>query len=223
MSRLVRALRAPCAWPPLSSDVKSHRTTGYLAFDATYSSVDQSLISFAWNGKHAAEFEDVNQAFRWGVVDYCFAHPTVPSVLLVSHLFLADADWSREAWGSPHHFAQLGALLLERGGADSIDTFSVGFGRSFDTFGACHAMSLSPHLLAELSAATILAVASAPDESSRDRLTAVRDLFTKLTSGTASQGWATVAPGTPVSNVRIVWPRWYQRMWDKITGRGDAT
>jgi hypothetical protein len=193
------------------------------SFIASYSSAEQARITFAWNGKHATEFADANQDFRWSVIEHCLANPSDPSPLLLAHLFLADADWSAEAWGSPHHFAQLGALLLQRGEANVLASFSEGFVRSFDTFGACHAMSLSPKLLAELSTATNAELAAASDESIVKRLTAARDLFVKLAEGTATQGWATVAPGTPVANVRIVWPRWCHKLWAKVTGGQRAT
>ena len=56
------------------------------------------------------------------------------------------------------------------------------------------------------------------DEVAVKRLTSARDLFVKLADGTATQGWVTVASGTPVSNVRTVWPRWYHKLWAKVTG-----
>lgn len=193
------------------------------AFVASYSESEQPQIAFAWNGKHAADFVDLNQEFRWTVVEHCLAKRSSASLLLLSDLFMADADWSREAWGAPHHFAQLGSLLLERGGANALDTFSKGFNRSFDTFGACHEMALSPKLLEELSDAVAVRLSGTLDESSQTHLAACRELFAKLTQGTATDGWATVAPDTPVSNVRIVWPRWYHKAWLKLTGRRGAT
>jgi hypothetical protein len=193
------------------------------SFIAGYSIAEQARIAFAWNGKHATEFVDANQVFRWSIVEHCLANPGASSPLLLSHLFLADAEWSQEAWCSPHHFARLGALLLECGEGESLASFAHGFNLSFDTFGACHSMSLAPDLLERLVAATNIAVAGATDETSLKALTAARELFAKLAQGTASQGWATVAAGTPVSNVRVVWPRWYHRLWAKITGSRGAT
>jgi hypothetical protein len=193
------------------------------SFIATYSTAEQPRVAFAWNGKHAAEFVDANQEFRWSIVEHCLANPSDPSPLLLAHLFIADAAWSTQAWGSPRHFAQLGALLLERGEANALASFAEGFVRSFDTFGACHAMSLPPQLLTRLSTATCAELATANDESIVKRLTAARDLFVKLAEGTATQGWATVPSGTPVTNVRIVWPRWYHKLWAKVAGGWRAT
>lgn len=191
------------------------------SFIANYSAAEQDRIAFAWNGKHAAEFVDANQGFRWSVIEYCLANPKEATPLLLAHVFLADAEWSAEAWGAPSHFAQLGALLLQKGKADSLDSFSRGFNRSFDTFGACHAMSLAPELLESLKDAAIAAMAGTSDEASLKRLTATRDLFSKLAEGSASEGWATVTAGTPVSNIRVIWPRWYHRLWSILTrGRG---
>jgi hypothetical protein len=108
--------------------------------------------------------------------------------------------------------------LLQRGEANALTPFAQGFNRSFDTFGACHAMALPPDLLVRLSEASRVAIAKAPDEDSKNRLVAAGDLFTKLAQGTASEGWVTVAPGTPVTGVRVVWPRWFHKLLEKIRG-----
>jgi len=42
------------------------------------------------------------------------------------------------------------------------------------------------------------------------------EVFEKLLTGTASKGWVILALGTPVRNVRIVWPRWYHKMRSKL-------
>ncbi len=192
-------------------------------FVTSYSEIGQACIAFAWNGKHAEEFADANQDFRRSVVEYCLANSSDPSPLLLAHLFLAEAQWSAEAWGAPHHFAQLGALLLERGQAEALAPFSEGLVSSFDTFGACHAMSLSPELLEKLLTAVNATLAVTVDQSIHKRLTAARDLFAQLAQGTASKGWAMAAPGTTVSSIRVVWPRWYHRLWGRIKGLWGAS
>lgn len=194
-------------------------------FISQYTPSSRSEIDFVWNGKHAADFRDSNQEFRWQVVDLCINRSCLASPLLLEHLFLADAEWSAEAWGSPHHFAQLGIALLEMGKESVLDSFSKGFVRSFDTFGACHEIQLSKPLLARLSASAKEALSVATENDHVKRLEAALELFTKLENETATQGWAKVGPGTPVSNISVVCPRWYHRLWGKISGlwSGRAT
>ncbi len=43
-----------------------------------------------------------------------------------------------------------------------------------------------------------------------------RPIFEKLARGTANEGWTKVGPGTPVTNIRIVYPRWYHRAWQQL-------
>lgn len=194
-------------------------------FISRYAADQQPQIKFAWNGKHAEEFEDTNQEFRWQVVAQCIAQPELAPLNLLEHLFLADAEWAAEAWGSPHHFAELGTLLLVRGQEAAIDCFSRGYVRSFDTYGACHQIQLSQPLLSTLSVAASEQFARATEENQKNRLEAVVELLTQIEKNTAAQGWAQVGPGTPVSNIRVVWPRWYHKLWAKVIGllRGHAT
>lgn len=172
-------------------------------FVSQYTSTSRGKIAFAWNGKHASEFQDSNQEFRWQVVSYCIAQPEQVSPLLLEHLFLADAEWAAEAWGSPVHFAQLGSLLLERGQEAVLDTFSKGLVRSFDTFGACHQIKLSKTLLARLIASAKESFSQATEHNHRKRLGSVLELFAKLENETATEGWAIIAPGTPASNIEV--------------------
>jgi hypothetical protein len=187
-------------------------------FISNYAEASRKRIEFAWNGKHAAEFQDSNQDFRWQVIGLCMSKPGIASSLLLEHLFLADAEWTAEAWGSPHHFAQLASSLLEIGKEAALGSFSKGFVRSFDTFGACHGIQLPKPLLLSLIASAKESLSTATDEDYRKRLEAVVELFEKLDNQTATQGWVKVEPGTPVSDIRVVWPRWYHRLWAKISG-----
>jgi hypothetical protein len=165
------------------------------AFVAGFTEVESARVAFAWNGKHAGEFLDSNQEFRWAVAEYCLTHPEAAPVQLLEALFTAEAEWSKEAWGAPENFAELGALLLERGGSSVLGVFAAAFNRSFDTFGACHSMHLSRSRLVELSAAAETGAATATDETVRKQLTSARELFVKLADGSASEGWFTVVPG----------------------------
>lgn len=186
-------------------------------FIEKYTEADREKIAFAWNGKHAADFEDANQEFRWKVAKACVASPEQASPLLLGHLFLADSEWSRQAWGSPHHFAELGGALLIRGEEAALSSFTKGFVASFDTFGSCHELRLPAELLGRLAQHAQQALEETNVEEQRKPLQAAAELFAKLQAGSASEGWVKVEPGTPVTSVRVVWPRWYHRVWAKVS------
>lgn len=181
-----------------------------------YTAADAARVAFAWNGKHAEEFQDANQEFRQAVATYCIEHPEQASPELLATLFLADAAWSREAWGAPGHFAQLASTLLLRGSEAALDTFAKGLYASFDTYGACHHMQLPQPILRTLSEALRQRIPQGSDAQLKKCLEGALELFDKLQRGAAAQGWVTLPPGTPVSNVRVVWPRWYHRAWRRI-------
>jgi hypothetical protein len=192
--------------------------TDVTTFVASYSEADRPRIDFAWNGKHAAEFSDTNQQFRRDVVSYCIEEPGKASAELLGHLFTAEALWAREAWGSPQHFGTLAAALLQRGGEGSLDTFARGLSASFDTLGACHrTMRISPDLAARLAVAARESAAIPGDADLKGRLQTASQLFERIQKGTASQGWVSVPPGTPVQNIRVAWPRWYHKVWTKLS------
>jgi len=195
--------------PDMADDVRS--------FVTQYRPEAADRIRFAWNGKRAAEFIDANQDFRFRVVEYVFANPGDASPQLLSDLFRESANWAREAWGVPKHFADLGAALLSRGGEDLLPQFLSGFLESFDTFGACHQMKLDPVLTRRLIQA-VEERAAAASSADRRLWDAGQELFSKLAGGTASQGWAVLPPGTPVTNVRAV-PRWrlmLDALWKRL-------
>lgn len=177
-------------------------------------------IQFAWNGKHASDFFDSNQAFRAAVVEYVRAQPGEASAELLTDLFKASASWAREAWGAPRGFEELAAALLTRRGEEALPDFRWGLGQSFDTFGACHQMRLDPVLAKKLQSAAEAGIAVVLTEDKK-AWEGMRDLFAKLAAGTATQGWVTVPPGTPVSNVRVV-PQWHLKLtafWKRLVGR----
>jgi hypothetical protein len=169
-------------------DLQSDAGEDVHSFVREYRPDDADRIKFAWNGKHAAEFMDSNQDFRFRVVEYVCGNPGVASPGLLVDLFTESANWAREAWCSPMNFEDLGAVLLVRGGEDVLPQFLSGFLQSFDTFGACHQMKLDPVLLRRLVHVT---EERAADASTADRRLwdAGRELFSKLAAGTASQGW----------------------------------
>ena len=187
--------------------------TDVTEFVEHYSASNRDRIEFSWNGKHASEFVDANQAFRWEVAGKCIENPNLASPTLLEHLFLADADWAVQAWGAPHHFAQLGSALLERGGSAALDPFAMGFNASFDTYGACHEIQLPSALLTLMTSSASEMLERTLEEKQRVRMESTLELFNKLGNSTAAAGWMRVAPGTQVSNIQIVWPRWYHKVW----------
>ena len=187
-------------------------------FVRNYAPGDAERLRFAWNGKHADEFEDENQAMRLEVTAYVLENPGLASVELIGDLFVTHSAWAREAWGSPRGFTELGSLLLTRGGHRALLQFGQAFTASFDTFGACHAMKLDPVLLRALEDQCNEELGNPHlPESQRKSLDASRELFQKLRAGTAGDGWATVPPGTPVSNINVVGPAGL--FWRKMVQR----
>lgn len=159
---------------------------------AAYSAADRGRIDFAWNGKHADEFVDANEEFRWSVVRACLAAPQAPSVLLLEHLFVADAEWTVQAWGSPLHFGQLGQLLLMRGQERALDTFAACLFRSFDTYGGCTEIELPREIVARLIARLTRVLARTSDKPERKRLKNVRQYFFKMRNNTVARGWGSI-------------------------------
>jgi len=158
-------------------------------FIAGYTDADRQRIAFAWNGKHAADFEDANQAFRLQVVAACLASPEAVSPLLLEHLFQADAAWSREAWGAPKHFAKLGSVLLTQGKESVLDAFADNFPRSFDTYAGSHHMQLAPELLSRLILHTEERLAMTTESTQRKPLEAALEFKRMPPAGSPDPGF----------------------------------
>jgi len=184
-----------------------------IEFIEHYTPSGRERISFAWNGKHAEEFVDANQSFRWSVVQECLANSERVPLLLLEDLFLADADWAVQAWGVPEHFAPLGGALLVRGGSAALESFSKGFNASFDTFGACHEIQLPMGLLPSLVTSVREMREHLTDEQQKARLESTLELFQKLERRAAAAGWVKIVPSMEVSDIGIVRPRWYRKAW----------
>jgi hypothetical protein len=173
-------------------------------FVRTYDGSQKNAIEFSWNNKHAAEFFDSNQDFRSKVVAFICEDPGRSSIELIRDLFIEESKWSVQAWCAPFTFADLGALLLSRGGPDHLSDFLDGFSASFDTFGACHGMNLDPLIIASLLRSLEQSLSETTEERLRTQLESGKELLEKLKAGNAANGWAVVKPGTPVSNIRVL-------------------
>lgn len=175
-----------------------------LGFATHYTTHQRELIRFAWNGKHSADFLDENQEFRASIARIILSEPDSVPIVLVRDILLEDALWSREAWCAPHHFAGLLSILLQRGGREYLIDFAVAMNATFDTFGAAHEIALSPRSAHELLEDTELHLLVETDARRRSELQGARELFRKVIEGKATDGWVTVAPGTPVKNIRVL-------------------
>lgn len=190
------------------------------AFVAAYGPEHAARIRFAWNGRHGSDLADENQEFRLRVVEHVCAHPGAAPTALVAELLEQSARWAREAWGAPPGFELLAALLLERGGEDALPQFLGAFGRSFDTYGACHRMRLDPVLARRLLRETEeRAAAAAPED--RPLWEAGCELFSALGHGTAARGWIAVQPGAPVRTARAArgWRARLAALWERLRAR----
>ena len=173
-------------------------------FVNNFNESDINRVAFAWNGKQAAEFIDTNLEFREEVTRYVLQHPAGVSVDLLRALFLAHAECSIEAGGAPLNFADLGALLLSYGGPDVVDDFATGFMATFDTYGACHGMSIDTLTLRNVIQYVAEALEGELDDEHRRYLEATQNLFEKIKAGTAQEGWKVISPGSEVHNIRVV-------------------
>jgi hypothetical protein len=99
------------------------------------------------------------------------------------------------------------------GGSGGLGSFAKGFNASFDTFGACHEIQIPVDLLPPLVTSLREMHAHVTDERQKVELESTLELFQKLERPTAADGWVKIAPQTEVSNIRIVWPRWYHKAW----------
>jgi hypothetical protein len=183
---------------------------------ATYPAGGDDAVAFQWNGKHSSEFVDSNYVFRKAVVNHCLANPDLSPPGLLAVLLSADAAWSREAWCAPNHFGALASLLLVRCSPEVLPLFARSMNASFDTFGASHEIDLPEPILEAHLVELRRLVSSETNAEIQTQLASALELFEKLAKGTANEGWAKVSPGTPVTNIRIVYPRWYHRLWQQL-------
>jgi hypothetical protein len=186
------------------------------AFVTGYSPSFRDRICFAWNQKHGAELRDQNDGFRQEIIATVIAQPDHADLQLIADLFEAEARWSKEAWCVRHAFSMLGTMLLKRGGVAWLDHFLDWFAVSFDTYGACHAMSLDPITLAPLVSEVERRLVEARDDRNKARLEMARDLFAKHKSGNPLQGMVKLGPSelSELSKARVVSPAetWFDRL-----------
>jgi hypothetical protein len=91
-------------------------------------------IRFAWNGKHANEFQDANIIFRSDLCRYLIPILDQVNLLLIRDLFEAESSCAKEAWGINSYYHSLGKQLITRGRSVYLFDFLEGVRQSFDTY-----------------------------------------------------------------------------------------
>ena len=43
------------------------------------------------------------------------------------------------------------------------------------------------------------------------------ELFSKVQGGNAQEGWVSLELGTEVQGTAIIWPKWYHKVWGKLS------
>jgi hypothetical protein len=193
-----------------------NQTSAIAQFVSDYTSANLKWIRFAWNGRHAVELVDANQDARSDVIHHVLEFPDTAPVALLRDLFVEEARWCREARVVSLYFSALAELLLRKGGVAELDAFLTGLMASFDTFGACHQVRLTPPELAEFIGEIDRLLRLEGDPEKKTQLRNGRDLFHKLKDGTARKGWVLLHPGTPASEIRAVQPPLLDRMKNRV-------
>ncbi|MHB1038174.1 MAG: hypothetical protein ACYC35_13665 [Pirellulales bacterium] len=159
-------------------------------FIASYSNSDERRIAFAWNGKHAGDFNDGNLEFRKAVLDAVLANPAVAPLALVRDLFRAETEFSREAWCVDNRVAALAGIMLTRGKTEVLMDFLRGKCQSFDASMACGGMVIEPEVAAELLREIDARMKAPTDDEERRLLQVGREVFVERTSGGSGE-WGT--------------------------------
>jgi hypothetical protein len=163
-------------------------------------------ICFKWNGKHADEFEDENDEFRREVAEFIINSPENVPYELFRDIFIEEAKWAKEAWGTSKVFPMIGEKLLKIGQEDAILDFLTGFVMSFDTYACCHTIDLSGIDLKRCIKFIDEHISDEENKDSLNMLESGKELFSKYLVGSASEGWVALQPGTPIQNVKVIYP-----------------
>lgn len=147
-------------------------------FVARYApAVDEWRIRFAWNGEHADNFVDRNEAFRGRVIEVVLANLSTAPIELVRDLFHAETLWAKEAWCIRYAWVHpLACELVHRGGLRYVEDYLAGKHRGMDSSCSAtvpHTPELGQAFLAEVERR----LASDPDADRRRLLEAGRRIF----------------------------------------------
>ncbi|MFZ5985867.1 MAG: hypothetical protein ACOYWZ_01920 [Bacillota bacterium] len=168
---------------------------------------DIENIEFKWNGKHAEEFEDFNQDFRFAVAEYIIENNcTDISLELVRDVFIAESEWAKEVWGTSKYFSLISECLLGKGDESIAKCFLEGFHKSFDTYACMHSITIEEHLAENYIKIFENLRMNETDEQLIKWLDSGKELMEKFIKGNASQGFVSLKPGTQIENVRVIHP-----------------
>ena len=170
------------------------------------SQVDLERISFKWNGKHAEEFDDQNGEFRRTVAEFIIDSKEAVPYELIRDIFIEDAKWAKEAWGTSNIFPSIAEKMLKVGQEYAILDFLYGFSMSFDTYACCHTIDLSGIDLQKFINFIDNQINEESDETTLKMLEAGREFFTKHLQGNAADGWVGLKPGVPITNIKVIHP-----------------
>ena len=149
-------------------------------FVRCYTKVEQMKMAFAWNGKYAEQFIDDNSDFRRQVMTYCLANSEVVPTVLWRDIFLAEAEYSREAWGVIAEFSLLAQHLFISGGTAVLDDFVDGYYASFDTYVSCQSLELPLFIILKCLPIVKQKWHNSPSGLKKDHYEGTLSLFTDL-------------------------------------------
>jgi len=159
-------------------------TTLAVEFVASYTPSSEAKIAFAWNGRHAADFDDANMAFRTAVGDYFEENTQACSLPLIAALYRAETQWAKEAWCVRSVVAELAQELLQRGGVAYLDVYFAGACCGMDAFMESGNISLSKTRCEELLAYCKASALNA-DADSREKWSMLAERFAYLLADAA--------------------------------------
>lgn len=104
------------------------------SFVSAYTPADEPRIRFAWNGKHAEDFDDANFEFREAVKEVVLSDVGATPIELVRDLFKAETECSLEAWGIGEGVDILAERLLRADPERFLEDYLTGKFQSFDAY-----------------------------------------------------------------------------------------
>ena len=126
---------------------------------------DVARVAFAWNGKHADDFEDANLDFRRAVVKEVLANPEAASVELLRALVDAETAFAKEAWGTNLWVHTLAEHMLIRGSTKVVSDFLTFWYRGMDAHCELSRVSLPAHVAEQCEAFCAKRLATVVSES----------------------------------------------------------
>ncbi len=188
-----------------------------LTFISQYNNEYRELISFAWNGKHSKEFEDLNQDYRRRIIEFIIEnnHLYVP-LELTRDIFLEESLWAIEAWCVYQKYHLIGERLLKDGGIKYIDDFLQGAFSSFDTYCSSRTMNIYDYDLISLINELKIRKRNSTDKETIKKYSSGIELFEKYIKGNPREGIVSFTGEVRVTNVKEIKPSSIHRIIEKL-------